>query len=165
MCGENFLFFCRICACAAGRGSVGGPFTGSSHTTTPEKSLLLESVSDTFPPTVPAKAGRTRLKLISQREIIVIVQPPRGAYIVGSNLHRLESEDDVRRNAIQRIAGISEILSDPIRTQVAVAIVVLAAVEIKRQPRSGRIAKLRPAAERMNWNYTSCGNDGEALPQ
>ena len=93
----------------------------------------------------------------------MVVQPPAGADVVCSHLHRLESEDDIRRDPIERIAGIGEVLADAIWAQVAVAIIMLAAVDIERESRSGRIAQLGPTAEGMNRNDLPCANDREAL--
>src|SRR6185312_15367147 len=72
--GVKVLSFCTILAMASsGAAEAAGPDTGSSHTTTPEKSMCLrtaascESRSSTRPDTEPAISGLKPARLTNSR--------------------------------------------------------------------------------------------------
>src|SRR5688572_1881247 len=122
-----------ICARPAVRGGVVPP-TGSSQTTTPEKSFRprtagsRESERETVPLTVAACANASaRLKLISQRKVIMVVPSQPGSQICRADLHPFQPDKNIRRDPVLRIAGISEILADASCPQVAIPVVMLTA--------------------------------------
>src|SRR6185437_15641502 len=142
MCGLNVLSFCTIRACA-GDGRGARPPAGSSHTTTPEKSIFLrtaaslESRSSIWPETEAARQGpasksaTANLKQVCDRQVIVREDPCPGVQERGPRLRSLDARQYVRSEAIHEIASVGLILGDAARLQIAIAIVFLAAVNIQ----------------------------------
>src|SRR4029079_11322956 len=96
-----------LCVTSCAKNGDASEAAGSSHMTTPEKSLLdctagsRESLRATLPLTVAPGASelpKRRLKLISQRKIIVVVQPGSDIDVGGANLHNLQPQDYVGRH-------------------------------------------------------------------
>src|SRR4051812_26880698 len=125
-----------------GAGAGGLPATGSSHTTTPEKSCFLrteaslESRNSILPVTSAARAGVSQavasnisapLKQIGNRQVIVRENASSGIQVSGSNLRSFEAGQDIGAEAIDHISGVRLILGDAALHQFVVAIVLLAA--------------------------------------
>src|SRR5689334_19246177 len=152
--GVNVLSFCSIRATdPAPAAGISETFTGSSHTTTPEKSMCLrtaassESRNSTRPDTDPAAifsaASRTRNKLeyrlekIRECQVIVWIDPGSRSQVSGAYLRRFKAGQDVRAQAIHDVCAVALILRDPARTEIAVPVVLLPAVNVKRSSARG----------------------------
>src|SRR4051795_7474904 len=89
---------------------------GSSQTTVPAGSADFEpscpdSVMDTWPVTAAADArAHTRLKLVSKRQIIVVVSAIPKAQIRGVNASELKGRKDVRRQLVHGVRCVVLIL-------------------------------------------------------
>src|SRR6476469_8259564 len=110
-CGVNLLSFCTISARRVEIGTACPLPTGSSHTTTPEKSFRLRAtwlfcpVSSTMPVTeAPSRAANSttrRLELISERKIIVVIQAVAHGNIGRAQLRSLKTGQYVRRQPVE----------------------------------------------------------------
>src|ERR1051325_1413725 len=144
-CGENFLSFCVMVTRRGAAEAV--PDKGFSHTTIPEKSWRFftagsrESRSSTRPVTVAAERG-TRLKKISQRHIIVIIEPRRSPQERGPHLRGFDSQQQIRPQAINSIRGVGEIARDLACEQIGGPIALLPTEYMQRETRSEGVLDL-----------------------
>src|ERR1700733_12055513 len=125
-CGVNILLFCTMVACAAGGGATGedsAAFISWAETTTPEKSFCLftastrESRKTTVPERVaPLTVIAARLKQVSQRQIIVAVQPKQGTQILRPRLRGFEFGNYVWSQLVHDIPCIHEVPLDAVRS-------------------------------------------------
>ena len=103
----------------------GDPVTGSSHTTTPEKSMCLrtaascESRSSTRPETDPAarfvaparpNSRLEKLKKVRERQVIVRIDQRARSQIRGAHLRRFKTCQYVRAQAIHDVRAIALVL-------------------------------------------------------
>src|SRR4051812_20991908 len=149
-CGVNVLFFWSILAltaCALTR-VPGSVFVLFSQITTFDGCRGLPRLSfaswiEILPRNVAASARLTeRLKQIAKREVIVIVQTVSDSEIVGSCLAHFESRDYVRSEQIHHVPRIVLVFGHSPCDQICVPIVLLPAIEVKRESLGRYIAEL-----------------------
>src|SRR6185312_2495421 len=117
------------------------------------------------PETVAARrpAASNRLEKISKREVIVVVPPETGGDVIRPGLRCFERRENIGRELVHNITGITEIAADTVGHQVRGAIFLLAAEEMEGQAACGEQRKLAPAARRVDRNDAATGQHGEAL--
>src|SRR5258708_2724398 len=89
---------------------------------------------------------KPRLKNISQRQVIVIVDADSLPDDGRPELCRLPSQDDIRREVIVKVAAEHQILSDTAGIQIFVVIVLLAGKEMEIEPWQCVYGQLAPTA-------------------
>src|ERR1700735_3253680 len=109
--GRKRLFCCLIAARCGPLPEGEAPFAGSSHNTTPEKSLCRrtaesrESASTTVPLTLAHQTGSSQrpLKKIRQSQVIMVVQSIACIGICAAHLRAFQAEQHIGRQVVKEI--------------------------------------------------------------
>src|SRR5579863_3779830 len=143
-CGSKCLSFCfMVRARRTAAVSTGArPSAGSSHTTTPLKSLWRrtpgsrELVSVTVPLANAQYAGSThrQLKQIRQSQVIVVVEPEPIINIRRARLRGFQAQQHIGREPIVEIRAVDPVARDLVRQQVGGASVLQSGEDVERQP-------------------------------
>src|ERR1017187_7969733 len=170
-CGVKCFSFCTIRKWWGGTLPGASPLVGSSHTTTPEKSLLWrtpgsrESVSTTLPLTLAHQAGMSQrpLKQIRQSQVIVIVQSNATINISGARLRDFRAEQHVGRQAVEEIRAVKPVSAYGVCRQVRGAAVLQPGKNVERKAGSGQNSQLPPSALAVYRDSGARGQDRETL--
>src|ERR1700682_6720201 len=101
----------------------------------------------------PPDNNNTRLEKISDRQIIMIVQPVSNLIIRRPDLAAFQTHDHVRSQAVHEVAEIRGVAAGTTGAQIGVSVYLSAAVYVERQARRNRNSDLAPPPLASYRNY------------